>query len=112
LGSGFGFDALFSFREVAVPLVFDRSKPEDAAKILQKSCPRVAERRLILGQLVRSIAVAESIDSDCWAVTLFIQVPQPSIAIRQRLLFPMTFRPPLRSHCSRSTIPAGRETVE
>lgn len=54
-----------------MPLTFDRSKPEDAAKIMEEFCPRVTERRLILGQLVRSIAVAESIDCDCWAVTLF-----------------------------------------
>ncbi len=54
-----------------MPLMFDRSKPEVAAKIMKELCPRVAERQLIVRQLAGSIGVAEGIDSDCWAVTLF-----------------------------------------
>ena len=49
----------------------DRDDPEFAAKLMRKLCPETADQLLVLGQLLSSIATADEISSEVWAVTLF-----------------------------------------
>lgn len=49
----------------------DRGDPEQAAEIMRVLCPSVAKQRLVLSQLLHSIAVAERLAPHSWAVTLF-----------------------------------------
>ncbi len=50
---------------------FNRDDPASAAQVMRKLCSSKAEQRLVLTQLLRSIAIAEQLAPHSWAVTLF-----------------------------------------
>lgn len=49
----------------------DRHSAEQAEGIMSALCPSKSEQRVVLGQLLRSINVAEQYAPNSWAVTLF-----------------------------------------
>lgn len=50
----------------------NREDPTQAEEIMAEVCPAVADRRIVLAQLLRSIATAEQVAPHSWAVTLFV----------------------------------------
>jgi hypothetical protein len=43
---------------------------EQAARIMEATCPSMDDRKSVLAQLLRSAGIAGAISPDCWAVTL------------------------------------------
>lgn len=50
---------------------FDRDDPKSASELMQALCPGMEERRLVLQQLLSSIAQVEAVSSELWALSLF-----------------------------------------
>jgi hypothetical protein len=50
---------------------FDRADPIAAAEITRNLCPAKNLRRLVLGQLLRSVSIADRLAPHSWAVTLW-----------------------------------------
>ena len=51
--------------------MLDRDDETSAAATIQRLCPSLSDRKLILGQLLSSAGIAEAIGPQTWAVTLF-----------------------------------------
>ena len=50
---------------------FNREDAAVAAEIMRELCPVLSDQQVVLGQLLSSIAVAEQVAPQSWAVTLF-----------------------------------------